>query len=241
MADCWSLHSGRLSVNHNDAPCADVNTLRHNTTCCVKGTTCLSNGICLNADGKGWYSADCTDSTLESPWCQIRCAGFYGSQLTYDESSQLWSCCSYNDNKQANCTAPTDETFMAPAPSDLSTIIYLPTSGTIPYSTPTATTASTAASIPTDSDSSPSPSTSPGLAAGIGIGVGVGVVAIATIGLFLFSRRRDRSTSTKQISDTDYRIAQQPLQHFELEQNSSVTHEAEAGHAYAELEGHNKP
>lgn len=137
---------------------------------------------------------------------------------------------------------PTDETFPAPAPSDLSTIIHLPTSGTISYSTtPTSAKTSTSASKSTDSGSPSSPSMSPGTAAGIGVGVGIGVIAIAATGFFLLRRRRSRSMPTKQVPNTDDGIAQQLSQSFGHRLNNSPgIHEVEARHVYVELEGHNK-
>lgn len=68
------------------------------------------------------------------------------------------------------------------------------------------------------------------------------MIAIAATGFFLFRRRGSRSTPTKQVPNTDDGVAQQPSQSFGHGlDNSPGIHEVEAGHVYAELEGHNKP
>lgn len=40
----------------------------------------MSNGICQNADKNGYYSADCTDPTLQDPKCQNRCGRYLFSE-----------------------------------------------------------------------------------------------------------------------------------------------------------------
>lgn len=73
MASCYDLHSGQVNINYNDLPCADVDQVGHNVTCCVRGGTCMSNGLCENANGDGYYAADCTDPTMQDPRCMTRC------------------------------------------------------------------------------------------------------------------------------------------------------------------------
>lgn len=215
MTDCYYLHSGIKKINYDDLPCGDVDQVGHNVTCCVRGSTCLSNGLCQNAGGNGYYSADCTDPTLEDPACQVRCGepnllktlltlpdssilgtgGLAGSQVTYNSTTKLWACCSYNGG-EPDCSVATDEIFPAPAPSKLTTIMVLPTTGTATYSTPSAT--ATTALITTTTTPSPSSSTSgisSGAAAGIGVGAGAGIILVATaIAFVLFKRRRHSNT-----------------------------------------------
>lgn len=82
MADCYFLHSNLKKINYDDLPCEDVNQAGRNVTCCVRGSTCMSNGLCQNAGGDGYYSADCTDPTLEDPSCQTRCGRYTLWQTT---------------------------------------------------------------------------------------------------------------------------------------------------------------
>lgn len=42
-------------------------------------------------------------------------------KAVYDYESQIWRCCSTDLDGRDNCNHPTEETFVAPAPSDLST------------------------------------------------------------------------------------------------------------------------
>jgi hypothetical protein len=76
MANCYYLHSSIKKINYDDLPCEDVDQTGRNATCCVRGSTCMSNGLCQNAGGDGYYSGDCTDPTLEDPVCQIRCGQY---------------------------------------------------------------------------------------------------------------------------------------------------------------------
>ncbi|KAJ5768726.1 hypothetical protein N7520_003285 [Penicillium odoratum] len=117
--------------------------------------------------------------------------GLAGSQITYNSTSGLWACCSYNGGK-ANCSDPTDQLFPAPAPSSLQTVQYLPKTGSITYnSSATRTSTSNANS----SSSSSSSNIGPGAAAGIGVGVGVGVIIIAAIVAFFIAQKRRTQTS----------------------------------------------
>ncbi|KAJ5533141.1 hypothetical protein N7494_009693 [Penicillium frequentans] len=196
MATCYDLHLGAININYSDLPCEDVSQVGHNVTCCVRGSVCMSNGICQNADKNGYYSADCTDPTLQDPICQNRCGGLAGSQITYNSTSGLWACCSYNGGK-SNCSEPTDQLFPAPGPSSLTSLQYLPTTGSATYST-LATSISTSSNTALSSCSSSSSNIGSGAAAGIGVGAGVGVIIIATAVAFLISKRR-RNTQTDDI------------------------------------------
>lgn len=72
---CFSMHEGSISKNDNDAPCGPTNSTNPSVPCCLKGHYCMSNSICYNPDTKGepYYSADCTDGTLQDPACGTRC------------------------------------------------------------------------------------------------------------------------------------------------------------------------
>ncbi|KAJ5148118.1 hypothetical protein N7526_001470 [Penicillium atrosanguineum] len=67
MANCYSLHLGAININYSDAPSEDVNQVGHNVTCCVRGSTCMSNGIYKNSNSDRHYTADYTDPTLQDP------------------------------------------------------------------------------------------------------------------------------------------------------------------------------
>ncbi|KAJ6017108.1 hypothetical protein N7451_000487 [Penicillium sp. IBT 35674x] len=114
--------------------------------------------------------------------------GLAGSQITYNSTSGLWACCSYNGGK-SNCSNPTDQLFPAPGPSNLKSLQYLPTAGSATYST-LATSTSTSSNTALSSCSSSSLNIGSGAAAGIGVGAGVGVIIIATAVAFLISKRR---------------------------------------------------
>lgn len=73
MVDCYSLHLGVIEVNYADLPCENVVEVNRNVTCCVRGSACMGNGICQNSNGHGYYTADCTDPTMQDPACQTRC------------------------------------------------------------------------------------------------------------------------------------------------------------------------
>ncbi|KAJ5890964.1 uncharacterized protein N7473_007192 [Penicillium subrubescens] len=220
MADCFYLHSGIKKINYDDLPCGDVDQLGHNVTCCVRGSTCLSNGLCQNAGGNGHYSADCTDPTLEDPACQVRCefadigilgtGGLAGSQVTYNSTTKLWAYCSYNGG-EPDCSIATNEVFPAPAPSSLTTIMVLPTTGAATYSTPSATATTPLVTITTTpSPSSSSSGISSGAATGIGIGAGAGIILVASAIAFVCFKRR-RHSNTKSLNSAGNVSSQQAL------------------------------
>lgn len=215
----------------------------------------MSDGICENANGDGYYSADCTDPTLQDPACQNHCGryptfcysedgsycklifvlrkgGLAGSQITYNSTSGLWACCTYNGGK-SDCSEPSDELFAAPGPSSLKSVLYLPTTGSVTYSTPAAT-ATSIGNTHTSSASTSSPSSSigPGAAAGIGVGVGAGLILIAAVvAFFIFNRRRPMRTDTTMPADAGFH---QKLEPRELD-NKSMIPEMDNGHALSEL------
>ncbi|CEO58744.1 hypothetical protein PMG11_03448 [Penicillium brasilianum] len=231
MANCYYLHSSVKKINYDDLPCGDVDQVGHNTTCCVRGSTCMSNGLCQNAGGDGYYSADCTDPTLEDPACQTHCGGFAGAQVVYNSTSKLWACCSYNGG-QPNCSSTTDEVFAAPAPADLIRVIQLPVTGSATYST----SKSSATSVPSSSTpsalSTSSSAITPGAAAGIGVGAGVGVILVAGAFAFCFFKRRRQSASNKLNLFDDGRPQQREVSEVE---SKAIVPELYGGPALHEL------
>ncbi|KAJ5194681.1 uncharacterized protein N7498_008119 [Penicillium cinerascens] len=200
----------------------------------------MSNGICGNGNGDGYYSADCTDPTLQDPACQNHCGGLVGSQITYNSTSGLWACCTYNGGTP-DCSEPSDELFAAPGPSSLKTVLHLPTTGSVTYSTPTATATSignahtssaSSSASPSSPSSSPSSSIGPGAAAGIGVGAGAGLILIAAVVAFvIFKRRRPMKTDTAMSADAGFH---QSLEPHELD-NKSMMPEMDNGLALSEL------
>ncbi|PIG82434.1 hypothetical protein AARAC_004863 [Aspergillus arachidicola] len=184
---CYSLHSDRISSNFDaDSPCGIPNATHPHVQCCVKGDYCMSNGIChfdKNNSVNGYYTADCTDPTLQDPACMNRCGSQPGSIIDYDDNTGLWACCTYTSDGKANCSNLSDEKFPAPAPSKLVTIQYLPPTGTPRYATPTDV-------VSTPLVNSTGNQIGAGAAAGIGVGVGVGVFLLGMTCVFFYLRRR---------------------------------------------------
>lgn len=124
-----------------------------------------------------------------------------GAQITYNQTSRLWACCTYNGG-QPNCSEPSNEIFPGPDPSSLTTVVYLPSTGSVIYPTATSThtlpTSTSSHSLLPSSNtasntSSSSPSIGPGSAAGVGVGAGAGLILVAA-GAFFFVRRRKLMT-----------------------------------------------
>lgn len=125
-----------------------------------------------------------------------------GAQITYNQTSKLWACCTYNGG-QPNCSEPSNEIFPGPDPSSLTTVVYLPSTGSVIYPTATSThtlptSASSHSSLPSSNNalktSSSSPSIGPGSAAGIGVGAGAGLILVAAAVAFFFVTRRKPMT-----------------------------------------------
>ena len=114
------------------------------------------------------------------------------ADVTYVTTAGLWACCIYHSDSQGSlvvdCNNHSQEIFPAPAPSDLVTLQYIPTTGTPTYGAAIATTTSIASSSSGSSESSGS-NIGGGAAAGIGVGVAAAIILIAMAIAFLFFRR----------------------------------------------------
>lgn len=53
----------------------------------------------------------------------ITIANLFNSDVTYNYTSQRWACCGKDSKGDVSCSDPTGETFDAPAPSSLSTLL----------------------------------------------------------------------------------------------------------------------
>ena len=115
--------------------------------------------------------------------------------VIYDSNDKIWRCCSTNPNGDSNCSHPTDETFNAPPPQDL-TVLY-PASATNPAgSSPTSQSSSTSStSKPYEATQPSHPSISNGAIAGIV--VGAGVIVLASLGAYLLYRHRHHQRVTR--------------------------------------------
>ena len=117
--------------------------------------------------------------------------------IVYNATTGLWSCCGELNNQVA-CNSPTDQTFQAPAPLDLSPYA-VSASRLQSTSASTSATESTqppaptsGAAIPATSSAPPGGSSglSPGAKAGISIGIILGVACVVLAGYLLALRRR---------------------------------------------------
>jgi len=111
-------------------PCGPLNETASVLSCCVLGDSCLSHNICAYthslAGGSGYYTAGCSDgnvsnAALVSGVCSNRCSDIILPDIVYDSNSGLWRCCAFSSNGTRDCQNPTDESFVAPAPSNLIT------------------------------------------------------------------------------------------------------------------------
>lgn len=133
----------------------------------------------------------------------------------------------------SNCSEPTDELFAAPGPSNLKTVLYLPKTGTISYSTSAATATSVATTNTSPAASSSSSTVSPGTAAGIGAGVGAGILLIALVIAFIIFKRRKPTAKTDDVtSDDDFLYQQTVLRELE---NKPTVSEMDTGRSMPEL------
>ncbi|KAJ9656833.1 hypothetical protein H2198_004721 [Neophaeococcomyces mojaviensis] len=192
-------------------------------SCCFPWDECLPNGFCKTNETV-YYTALCTDQTLQDSVCQHACNGLYRTGLKYDGSSELWMCC---DNDGYECSSSTNGTFSAPAPQALTartmTIVdFIPSSTTAVASsttnqstssavTPNTSTSSVqspssagATTAPSSSTSSPPPqstqaeiqqSSSLSVGAKAGIGIGAAVLLIALVTGFVFWFLKRRRTN----------------------------------------------
>ncbi|PYI04779.1 hypothetical protein BO78DRAFT_165978 [Aspergillus sclerotiicarbonarius CBS 121057] len=193
---CYALHNAAAGLDPSlipvDAPCGVTNSTHPYVNCCVRGDYCMSHSIChsINPQGQGgYYAADCTDPKMQDPACMTRCGGQLLADLTYNATSGLWACCSYNSDGTKDCENHTQELFPAPAPSDLVTLLYIPPVGIPTYATSIAATTSIAISSSGSSESS-GRNVDAGAAAGIGVGVAAAMILTAMSIAFLILRRR---------------------------------------------------
>ncbi|KAL4874996.1 hypothetical protein BJY04DRAFT_202900 [Aspergillus karnatakaensis] len=206
MDACYSMHKGIISKNVASIPCGVTNNTNPYVTCCVRGDYCMSDSVChfKNPDGnEGYYRADCTDPTLQSPACATRCGARHLSDIHYNSSTGFWSCCSYDDNGKANCEAQSSEIWPGPAPSNLVEIQFLPEEGTPVYAVAESSTNSShinesGSGSASETEPSSSSSISIGAAVGGGLGAGLGLFLILCAVLFFVQRRRSRKAGEGQ-------------------------------------------
>lgn len=118
--------------------------------------------------------------------------------VVYVDATQAWHCCTYPPGGGLNCTNPSPEQFIAPAPDDLITIQFLPRIGTPTYitesspstATPSISTTISSASTAVSSSSDHSQRLSTGASVGMGVGVGVGGLTLLSLVGYLVYRSR---------------------------------------------------
>jgi len=192
-------------------PCGPINATNIVIPCCVIGDTCLSDNICsythTNVGGSGYYSAGCTSNSSDFSdldnisSCANRCGDTGFPDIVYDGSNDIWKCCGTSSGR--TCQAPSNESFIAPAPSSLLTYWLAGISTFVPSSTMTSTSiaintnSATPTTGPADGTSASS-SLSTGAKAGIGVGSAVGAIILITIGIYIIARRRRATNSSEQ-------------------------------------------
>jgi len=155
------------------------------------------------------YMGGCTDVHYAAPACPLPCTDQDFPDVVYNTTTQIWHCCGVI-NGSVRCDTPSDETFSAPAPSQLSatfTVASTPiTSAASTSSTTTGTTAITPPSSPTQTPGANG--NGGGLSGGAkaGIGVGCAVAALASVGVLIwfFTRRRNMNAADKQSQETPF-------------------------------------
>ncbi|PMD40614.1 hypothetical protein L207DRAFT_582801 [Hyaloscypha variabilis F] len=198
-------------------PCGVVTPTTNFTSCCVAEDTCLEIGICHYTHPMpgpptvetGYYMGGCTDVHYAAPACPLPCTDQDLPDVVYNTTTQIWHCCGVI-NGSVRCDTPSDETFSAPAPSQLSatfTVASTPiTSAASTSSTTTGTTAITPPSSPTQTPGANG--NGGGLSGGAkaGIGVGCAVAALASVGVLIwfFTRRRNMNAADKQSQETPF-------------------------------------
>jgi len=130
-------------TSNNWVPCGSTNTTTPNVPCCISGDYCLEDGLChythSENGGSGYYAAGCTDSTWKDKTaCPQLCDDRMRKDVIWNTTDHLWNCCGQNPlNTNPDCSNPTDENFVAPAPSLLQTY-WLAGSTATPSSSATA-------------------------------------------------------------------------------------------------------
>ncbi|KAH8689196.1 hypothetical protein BGW36DRAFT_391968 [Talaromyces proteolyticus] len=191
------------------SPCGPINETNPVVPCCAQGDSCLSNNICAynthsDGGGSGYYSAGCSNGGFSDAdsrsVCASRCADTGLPDITYDSLDGFWKCCGGNYNER-DCQSPTNESFIAPAPSSLVTYWVVGSSTTSSTPPTSITTSTTTAAAPSNSETQISDATHSALSVGaeVAIGVCAGVGSLVLLaGIFILLRRRHRRTKRNQ-------------------------------------------
>ena len=164
--------------------------------------------------------------------------------IIYNNTTDIWTCCGTIADNNVNCSTPTDEHFIAAAPSLLTptfsvgsvvqTAAASETSSTGLSVLGTMTTSS-ATSLPTTSSVTPQSPVPMGLGigakAGIGIGVAAAVVAVL-VSAFCFMKRYRTSAMLGRRESERYGTAQE---------GHRETHELSTLYSKAELDATSRP
>ena len=156
--------------------------------------------------------------------------------IIYNNTTGIWTCCGTIAGNNVNCSTPTDEHFIAAAPSLLTPTFRVgsvvrtaaASTSSTGLSASSTTRTSSVTSLPTTSSvtlQSPVPiGLSTGAKAGIGIGVAAAVIAVL-ISAFCFTKRYRTSAILKRKESERYSAVQEG--HRETHELSTLYNEVE--------------
>jgi hypothetical protein len=170
MVLCYYKKEDQVIREINSGLCLGSGSAAGYFSCCFPWDKCLPNALCYSTNATAYYTALCTDQSVQDSACQKGCStdfpspafpirtdheipadyfrgGVYGD-VSYNSSSNAWACC----KGDTSCSRST-ETFEAPAPD-----LLLQQTHTIVDFIPTSTSSSPASitTSPTGSTSKPS-------------------------------------------------------------------------------------
>jgi len=167
MVQCYYKNDDSLTLirSINSGVCVSSGSSSGFFSCCFPWDKCLPDGLCQATEGNTYYTALCTDQTLQDESCQKGCSksthyhagvgfdvrmwanqpkdGLYRTGLTYNATDSLWACCNAED---ASCSTSTNVTLELPAPevllqSTMTIVDFIPTSSEIASTGPSTTSA----------------------------------------------------------------------------------------------------
>lgn len=219
MVQCYYKNDANPSLirSINSGVCMGSGSSAGFFSCCFPWDECLPSGFCHS--NSTYYTALCTDQTLQDEVCQHGCGGLYRTGLQYDSESASWMCC---DKSDTTCTTGTNATFDAPAPEQLlaqtRTIVdFIPTSTA---SSKVASSTGSTSSTGTSSEATAHSTTSPAIAtttanpsgmttgAKAGIGAGIAVVLLVLVAcVVIWLKRRKRHTKGSALNPPAWTLA----------------------------------
>lgn len=233
MSECYGYFrsSNTIAQFQNSRKCPG------STQCCFPGDICLSDGICQythpqTAAGfySGYYISGCTDPNYRDSTCVKQCtSNATVFDIMYNYTSSRWGCCARVGASTVDCSKPTGETFMAPAPGMLA-ILGTSSSASVLSSTSKLSMSTQPANqtyqTSSPSDIRPLPA---GTIAGIVVGANLGALSILSFIVWHFLHRRRRKESVTYVNPI------QPVYH-----DPSAMHEKDSNQATANQVPHDR-